>query len=83
MRIINRLSSLEKQIQIKEKGPEALAVKYRGGQICWNKKIYVDEKTFHSAVNLFFQDAPLTPGPSVIVIRFGREMEDIIIPIKL
>ena len=81
MRIISRLGKLEKQAQIKKVGPDAIAIKYNGGEINWNNHIYCDEEDFHSAVNLFFQDSPPTPGPRVLLIRFWREMNDII-PIK-
>ncbi len=70
MRIISRLGKYEKQAQINKEGPDAIAIKFNGGKISWNKKIYYDEEAFHSAVNLFFQDSPPTPGPRVILIKF-------------
>ncbi len=74
MKIHKRLSSLEKQLKTKEIGPDAVAIRFNDGEVLWNKKSYYDEKAFHSAVNLFFQGAPPTPGPRVILIRFWREI---------
>ncbi|MGD8720147.1 MAG: hypothetical protein PVG46_00010 [Desulfobacterales bacterium] len=77
MRIISRLGKLEKQALIKGEGPDAIAVKFNGGEISWNKKIYGDEEAFHNDVNLFFQDAPPAPGPRVILIKLWRDIKDI------
>jgi hypothetical protein len=78
MKIIKRLKRLQKQIPSNERGPERVAIKYNGGEITWNNKIYYDDESFHNAVESYYKTAPPpAQGPRVIVIRFWRDINDI------
>ena len=78
MKIIKRLNKLEKQIPSEEKGPGGVAIKYNGGEITWNNRIYYDDESFHNAVESYYKTAlPPAQGPRVIMIRFWRDINDI------
>ena len=78
MKIINRLNKLEKQIQYEEEGPGRVAIKYNGGEISWNNKIFEDDETFHAAVESYYENVPPpAQGPRLIMIRFWRDIKDI------
>ena len=78
MKIINRLNRLEKQIQSEEEGPERVAMKFNGGEISWNNKIYYDDESFRADVEKFFKNVPPpAEGPRLIMIRFWRDLKDI------
>ena len=78
MKIINRLNRLEKQTQSEEEGPGRVAMKFNGGQITWNNKIFHDDESFRADVEEFFKNVPPPPqGPRLIMIRFWRDINDI------
>ena len=74
MKFVKRLDKLEKQIQSEEEGTGRIAIKYNGGEISWNNKIYNDDVSFHAAVESYYKNVPSpVQGPRVLMIRFWRD----------